>query len=851
MGRSLLLIYFLVLGLSATPDIWAQSDVQRQWYRYPFPDELYDYQLTNIGQDDLGYIWVYGEDRAFFLGNEEFINSAEKPQFPGRNAAPPLPSYASIERPIDSVFDGSVHWVLGGDLKLYKVDDSVTLIPYPVLDQSSYESNLGLGPNSKLMLDRDQRIWMLGENGVLLFSDEAPLFYFRSLDFNTSRVTSIYRDQINQRIYLLSTNYGVFITDMDFNLLEHHPASEEGLDINAFRMIHGPEYSYIYAQLGLFQLERRNGRVTNLINAKLINGTEHPRQLLNAIEFSADSALVYVGTKHNNFYSYDLETSEIKEFALLPAPERNNLIYEMHFLSDGQGIILGALDVFHFDPVSGQVRSTSEQWPGLKFKRNVVPSDFEIIHDSLLVFATLGQGMYIYNIARDSMYQPVTQNAGKLNISDLFPDQQDGIWGSATTGILRYDYQNNTLRLFNSKDGLPGEFFHYRYMSNDEDGTMYLGLASRFMRFDPTRFEFSSQSPMYIQSLIVNNTEEVSHISRDHSRPIYLNYDQNNWKISLGGPSYGQAKSTGFGARLLGLDNNWIANPENDYLSFSALRPGNYTLEFRSFDRMDEIFSRDIKIRPPVWKQTWFRLLMLLLLLSAAAFLYFNRIRYVRREAELKMQFEKQLSQMELKALRAQMNPHFLFNSLNSVKSLISRHENEKAVTYLTRFSQLIRQVLNNSRNKFVRLQDEINALQIYLDLEKMRFQNFDYQIDIDPALNPDFLEIPPMIIQPYVENAIWHGLRHKEDGEGVIRISAARSDGMVNLTISDNGIGRKRSQDLKTRSRSKKESLGMRITEDRLAFLKDIYGQEARVEVHDLTNPTGTRVEIWLPIPD
>ena len=170
---------------------------------------------------------------------------------------------------------------------------------------------------------------------------------------------------------------------------------------------------------------------------------------------------------------------------------------------------------------------------------------------------------------------------------------------------------------------------------------------------------------------------------------------------------------------------------------------------------------------------------------------------------------------------------------------------------YLTKYSQLIRQVLNNSRKKFIRLDEEVETLRLYIDLEKMRMKNFAYSIDIGEDVDTDFVEVPPLLLQPYVENAIWHGLMNKQEGDKRLYIKIQCIQDNIVISIEDNGIGRKQAAKLQSTTIGKKQSLGLQISQERLNLLNEIHGSDVRVEINDLHQPSGTRVVIYLPATD
>ncbi len=217
--------------------------------------------------------------------------------------------------------------------------------------------------------------------------------------------------------------------------------------------------------------------------------------------------------------------------------------------------------------------------------------------------------------------------------------------------------------------------------------------------------------------------------------------------------------------------------------------------------------------------------------------------------------FEKQLANSELQALRAQMNPHFLFNCLNSINSFIIKNEQEKASEYLSKFSKLIRRVLSNSKSSKVTLANELEALELYIELEALRFnEKFSYKISVDSEIETDYIEIPPLIIQPYVENSIWHGLMHKTNGTGALNIDIRKEEEALVCIIEDNGIGREAAKQVKSKTAIKRKSYGMNITKERLQYINYNNGHNGKkettnIDVIDLKdeagNPTGTRVMI------
>ncbi|MCY7352617.1 MAG: histidine kinase [Cytophagaceae bacterium] len=216
-----------------------------------------------------------------------------------------------------------------------------------------------------------------------------------------------------------------------------------------------------------------------------------------------------------------------------------------------------------------------------------------------------------------------------------------------------------------------------------------------------------------------------------------------------------------------------------------------------------------------------------------------------QRIGQLRAEFDRRLTETEMTALRSQMNPHFIFNCLNSIKLYALENDAPTASAYLTTFSRLIRLVLENSRSERVTLENE---------LEAMRFKDkLAYEIRVEPGLDPQYLEIPPLLLQPYVENAIWHGLMHKPEG-GQVRVGVAQPDeNHLRVTITDDGVGRAKASELRSKSATRQKSFGMQVTSERIGLINQLYQSQTRIEIHDLVDaegqPAGTEVEIWIPV--
>ena len=218
--------------------------------------------------------------------------------------------------------------------------------------------------------------------------------------------------------------------------------------------------------------------------------------------------------------------------------------------------------------------------------------------------------------------------------------------------------------------------------------------------------------------------------------------------------------------------------------------------------------------------------------LLVLAVLLFNR--YKLKQKQVRIELEKKNIDIEQRLLRTQMNPHFIFNSLNSINSFITDNNSDSAQSFLSKFARLMRYILDNSRKSFVPVEDEIATLQLNMELEQLRFDNkFDFEIEVDEDIDPEFTYIPPMLIQPFVENAILHGLAGKKE-RGLIRVGFSANKELMHCFVEDNGIGREEAMEIKKKSgKATHRSLGMQVTKERLEILNEKTTEEVLFQIY------------------
>jgi hypothetical protein len=368
-------------------------------------------------------------------------------------------------------------------------------------------------------------------------------------------------------------------------------------------------------------------------------------------------------------------------------------------------------------------------------------------------------------------------------------------------GIVIYNYKKKQSVLLDKKNGLSSPVTMYMAYCNNY---LWVGQRKSIEYFNMDNIGKLSEKinpslntiiadtiPVYIKSLSGNANE------------IKLKYYQNNISFSFSATEFFFPERIEYAYQLNPLEKAWhYTNYFNREVNYTKLSPGKYVFRLKSQMQGGnwdiEPVEYTIIIIPAWWQTDWFKLLCILVATGMIIYLIQRRIQSIRKKEKERSKHEKELLELEAKALRSQMNPHFIFNSLNSIKSLINKNENDTAANYLTTFSKLIRTLFQNSDKREISLFEELETCRLYAQLEKMRFADkVEFIFNIDTSIDLKDFKVPALVLQPFIENAIWHVLIPKETG-GKVVISVKKNDDVINA-IEDNGIGRELSKQLNT----------------------------------------------------
>ena len=439
---------------------------------------------------------------------------------------------------------------------------------------------------------------------------------------------------------------------------------------------------------------------------------------------------------------------------------------------------------------------------------------------------------------------------GGIEISAIRFDEQQNLWMNTQRGIFCVIMSTGEIRNFSHQDGLPNDFADGLLKMGD-DHFMYCGMRDYLVRFRPDKLlqkiTFVSQA-RFSEATVMDKSY---FFANDHSgeKLISLSPGENRFTLDFSIMNYDVPDRNHYYYRLDGAMKNWQQN-ENGHLAFYNLAPGKYTLHVRGDDKnggaSDEADIVKIIVNPSWWQTNWFEAAAALFIVLMAVWIFRRRISNIRREANIK----QKLSETEMMALRTQMNPHFIFNSLNSIENFIMQNKRREASDYLNKFARLIRMILESSRDDVVTVTKDLESLQLYIDLEQLRFnQKFRYKAAVDKELLDDDYRIPPLLIQPFVENAIVHGLANSDNPDLYLKVEAKLEGDFIKYTIEDNGVGRKQAALYHAQNRPHHKSVGMQITQERISSFSKQQGSDSQVTITDLFDdfgePRGTRAQI------
>lgn len=471
-------------------------------------------------------------------------------------------------------------------------------------------------------------------------------------------------------------------------------------------------------------------------------------------------------------------------------------------------------------------------------------TDLKKLKDNLYIGATNTNGIVFFN--RKGVLQKITENDGLISNQVKRIDIQTPtvFWASTNYGISRIELTGKSLRInnFTQTDGLPSNVVAGSVIKND---SIFIGTSKGLGIFSIK--QLLTQEKFINKKVIINSIKIGSREYFDLNRKLEgLTPDDVVFDLSF--LDYASQGKISYKYKVIGLSNEWQVSSSSKII-LNSLPPGKYTLKVfgLGYNGKQSYSSTDLafEIKPHLWQTWWFKLvvaLIIFIILITIINSYFQKRRNKKLET---LNYEKKIAELELQAIKAQINPHFIYNCLNSIQFLLYKKDYKETENYLDVFSQMIRKTLHYSEKTFMPIYEEIEYLSLYLNMEKLRLKDlFDYKISASEKVNRNWV-IPSLLIQPFVENAIKHGISGLKDRKGCIDIYFDHTDSTLSITIEDNGIGIGNQSE----SIAKANSFGVKLSQKRIETFKQLFETNIILEITDLSEykKQGTQIKLYI----
>jgi len=706
--------------------------------------------------------------------------------------------------------------------------------------------------------DRDGRMWIGTSDG--LYKEKLSYHFFEATDLS-SQMPELINHEIraiiskgNKLLIGLRQEGGVLLIDKTTGKIERRFSFDRyGTPCNDIHYLfrYHPDTLWLGTSGGLLWLNTVNynfGKIKPPEELDWINHT-HPHCFLEDskkniwISFERLNSVVLFNKASRTFSQISLEKNPLLKTT-----------YCWSMAEDKQGNIWLAGDGMCRWNVSKQSVDTLIQYPNVSTSLRNFMLILERDNENNLWLSSFDNEIIQYNCSDNRMY--LRRNESNFfdgNTVTSSPIINNNIWMGTDNGISAFNIKDYSIRQFTYTDGLPSVVItSYRKGSyyDETANRLYMGAKHYLVSFAPD----ISKSKRFAPKLLVEKITAagISYFANDDT--IKLKYYQNNILLNFNAINFNDPEEDRFAYKLISpeKDYGWNDLSTQNMANFNNIPAGNYHVQIKLFS-INNRWPPTIKefaliISPPFWQTWWFRGILIFLVLATVYYFYRKRIQNIRQKATI----DKRLAEMEMKALHAQMNPHFIFNSLNSIKDMILHNEQNNASRYLSRFAQLIRLSLEHSKQTFITLGQNIEHLQLYLSMEQLRFADFSYAIHVDENLPTDLIKIAPMLIQPLVENAIWHGVLPNR-GNKKININFYERNETLVIEVEDNGIGINAALQQKLASQSAHQSLGIENIRKRIKVLNEKYNMQYHLEIVDRMDighkTSGTKVMLTIPI--
>ena len=750
--------------------------------------------------------------------------------------------------------DNHTLWVGTENAGLLRYDREKDNFDYCIVEEKKSESIRYNYKIFSLFQDKEQNIWIGTDKGISIFNPYRQ--YFSSIRHEENNPLSLSKNEIIS--FIQTSNGAIFIGTWGGGIALY----DSSLHFKKNIAFNGPYeknfvWSFLQVDDNILWIGCQHGYllIYNMVTGAM--QTLHPPEMegftIRCMEKDA-AGNIWFGLHNGKITKWDKKQDKFFAYGagLQDSLKRTSFIFNI-FIDKAQHCWVSTEEGFkEFDL---EKRIYINTWLPDKNNEKALSGKtcqgIEEYNDSILLIGTIYGGLNFFN-KRTKIFSHLSTDDGlpSNNIYAIKKDTAGYIWFTTDYGLYKFKPAEKKIIPYNMEPGVINTSFVSNTFYPLKDGQWLTFTTTEAISFLPqnpgyqnnekTKTEITGfklfDKPVFIDSLLFEN------------KPVRLSYKENFFTVEFAALNFSNLQQTNYYYRLSGTDKDWVNGDTKRFANYTDLQPGEYIFEVKAENgtSIGETTSFKIIIVPPFWKTTWFRVIILLLAAAMVYFLFRRRITAIRHEAAMK----QKIAETEMMALRAQMNPHFIFNCINSIDALIQSNDKYHATVYLNKFAKLIRNILDSSKQNTVTLAKDLDTLKLYIELEQLRHENkFTAEIKADDVLLQDDYKVPPLIIQPFVENAILHGLRKRQDNKGKLFIAIRKNKEHIQYIITDNGPGRNENGAANVQQKEKR-SYGMQMSSDRIKLFNK--QEKASVQITDLTEngiASGTKVEVSIKI--
>ena len=738
---------------------------------------------------------------------------------------------------------GNEIWVTNGNQGVIRFNEKNELLEtFPLIPLTDTKRNTG--ENAYVLFeDRDKGIWIGRDSDVLYLNRKKE--GIKSYPTYTNKFETTYDAlTIKSDVLLLATVYENHLLEYNTSTKESRPIYSKDKFNNPFSIHIIEQDTLIIYSHGIGKYTQKSNRINSFLNSEYASKIK--KYLLYDIINGSDSDLWILDTRYRLIHLLPGGIFEVK--TILKDIPPNHFARTIMRYDEDIFIIGGSASIAIYSLSKGLINYILLEDTELKRAINDILLDTTNEGKKTLWISSYANILFKAELRNNELIflDKYSMKEGLLNSrpGDLILTKEGNLIISSSIGLAQYNADVDRFVPFNDENELLGSNI---VNIKEIDDQIYVFQDEGFSTINKQAFNKKDKPPdLFIEKMTVNSIAVDYQI--DSTTPIKLKNNQKNVSLHFSALNYSFPQDVLYAYKLNDNDSWAEVNYLEKVARFNHLASGDYKFKVKARTSNSGWSGEKIirfYISPPFWK-SWYFLLLLTLLFAAIVYGY---IKWREQNINKISSYEKKLIELEGEALRAQMNPHFIFNSLNSIKAFIIRNEPESAADYLTLFADLIRVVLHNSKQKMIPLSAEIEAVDLYTQLENIRLNNkFELIWNIDETLDLYSILIPPLTLQPFVENAIWHGFIHKKT-KGKLEISLFIKKENLIATIKDDGIGRAKSMVIEGKKKGSKKSYGIAITSQRL----DQNQGKERIKIIDLYDQNneaiGTEVELTIDL--